>query len=549
MKKNLIRLTALILLIAMALPTLASAEGKTVRVNTESRVYQQATLSSLYVRLPKDLEVNLLGVNNGWAMIELNGNVGFTNAEHLSEIVDTPALDYSELMKNAKTARIIVATRIYRTPSKSADSMKVPANMQVNLLAVSGDWALVENSGVYAYMKAAHVVEMGEATPMVVLSDTRVYASASTSSKSMKVSKGLSLNRIAVKGEWALVENGGNYAYIKTSKIGAKTESSMPDGQPAVILADTSVYATPSKSAASMKVSKGMQVSLISVSGEWALVENAGVYAYMSSDLVTLKSAFEQATPVPTATPAPTATPEPEQPDYSALLKNAQAGVLNADALVYKFADTSSTSIAVSKGTEVQVLAINDGWALVERSGVYGFVSSSKVSPVATATPTATATPAPTATPTPENYMTSSKYSNEEKCYLYLTKEGGLNCAAACGILANIRRESNFNPASGSSYYGLCQWGGSRLTALKNHCSQKGLDYSSLEGQLSYLLYELDNNASSVGKYLSNVSNTAQGAYDAGWYFCYYFERPAAKESASVSRGNLAKDTYFDKYN
>ena len=49
-------------------------------------------------------------------------------------------------------------------------------------------------------------------------------------------------------------------------------------------------------------------------------------------------------------------------------------------------------------------------------------------------------------------------------------------------------------------------------------------------------------------KYISAVDNTADGAYDAGYYFCYHFEVPANRASRSVTRGNSARDTYWPKY-
>ena len=131
---------------------------------------------------------------------------------------------------------------------------------------------------------------------------------------------------------------------------------------------------------------------------------------------------------------------------------------------------------------------------------------------------------------------------------MFLTREMGLNTAAASGILANIYRESSFNPDAGSSYYGLCQWGGGRLTNLRSFCSSNGYSASSLEGQLRFLAHELEQSYSSVLRYLQDVDNSAQGAYDAGYYFCYNFERPANRESSSVSRGELARDTYYPKY-
>ena len=276
-----------------------------------------------------------------------------------------------------------------------------------------------------------------------------------------------------------------------------------------------------------------MKVRLLTVSGDWALIENNGVFAYIDASRVALSEAIQ-----------PTPTPEPEQPDYSSLLAGAKSATISVDTLAYKFADLSSSSVAVAKGTSVNLLAVSDGWALIENNGSYGFTSVNHVTVSVQATPVPTPTPAPVE----DDYLSSSSYSNEQKCYLFLTREMGLNTAAASGILANIKRESSFNPASGGSYYGLCQWGGGRLTNLKNYCSANGYSVSSLEGQLRFMWHELKNSYSSVYQTLQTVENTADGAYTAGYKFCYSYEAPANRVSSSESRGALARDTYFPRY-
>lgn len=141
--------------------------------------------------------------------------------------------------------------------------------------------------------------------------------------------------------------------------------------------------------------------------------------------------------------------------------------------------------------------------------------------------------------------------TNEEYCYNYLVRDMGLNTAAAAGLLANFEQESSFNPTlsgdSGSSY-GLCQWNKSRKSALINYCTSNGLDYSSLQGQLSYLFYELQNEYPELLATLRSTANNSNGAYNAGYRFCYDFERPASRESKSQSRGSSASRTYFPKY-
>ena len=140
---------------------------------------------------------------------------------------------------------------------------------------------------------------------------------------------------------------------------------------------------------------------------------------------------------------------------------------------------------------------------------------------------------------------------NETIIYDYLREEMGLNMAAACGVLANIKCESDFNPNMEGDYvdgvytsYGICQWHGDRLTALQNFTDE----WQTLEGQLEYLKYELSGDYSKILSYLMGVSDDADGAYDAAYYWCYNFEIPADTANTSVSRGNLARDTYWPYY-
>ncbi len=147
--------------------------------------------------------------------------------------------------------------------------------------------------------------------------------------------------------------------------------------------------------------------------------------------------------------------------------------------------------------------------------------------------------------------LRSHASTNEEYCYNFLVNNMGLNTAAAAGLLANFEQESSFDPSlsgdSGSSY-GLCQWNKSRKTALINYCNSNGLDYTTLNGQLSYLYYELQNEYPSLLSTLRSTANNSSGAYNAGYRFCYDFERPASRESKSQSRGSSASRTYFPKY-
>jgi hypothetical protein len=148
--------------------------------------------------------------------------------------------------------------------------------------------------------------------------------------------------------------------------------------------------------------------------------------------------------------------------------------------------------------------------------------------------------------------------ANETIIFEFLHNEMGLNVAAACGVLANIYHESSFNPnAAGDkgTSYGICQWHGARWDAMKSWCEKNGHDWTTLEGQLHYLKFELSQNngnylwnGRTIYNYISKVPNTAEGAYEAGRYWCFYYEVPANRESVSVTRGNLAQNVYWAEY-
>lgn len=151
-------------------------------------------------------------------------------------------------------------------------------------------------------------------------------------------------------------------------------------------------------------------------------------------------------------------------------------------------------------------------------------------------------------------FSASAAKGSVQEIFDFLVEEMDLTPAAACGVLANIEYESDFDynlyGDSGSSY-GICQWHNERLSNMKSYCNKNGLDWQSLEGQLYFLKYELSTNKSDTGYILDKlkgIKNNADGAYEAGYDWCYYFERPSNKASRADSRGTKAMDVYWPKY-
>lgn len=148
--------------------------------------------------------------------------------------------------------------------------------------------------------------------------------------------------------------------------------------------------------------------------------------------------------------------------------------------------------------------------------------------------------------------------ANATTIFRFLVSDMSYSSAAACGVLANIQAESDFNPncyGDKGTSYGICQWHNSRFTALKNWCKQNGYDYTTLTGQLYYLKKELSANNDTYlynGKTINNKMLTytasVDNAYNAGYYWCYTYEVPANRESVAKSRGNVAKNTYWPEF-
>lgn len=141
--------------------------------------------------------------------------------------------------------------------------------------------------------------------------------------------------------------------------------------------------------------------------------------------------------------------------------------------------------------------------------------------------------------------------TNEQIIFNFLCNNMKLNIAASCGILANIKEESSFNPNLYGDFgtsYGICQWHEIRFRQLKNWCEINCYNYTTIEGQLNYLKHELETSYNSVLNEIKSLPNTADGAYNAAYIWCVDFEIPANAAVKAIQRGRLAQNTYWAKY-
>ena len=260
--------------------------------------------------------------------------------------------------------------------------------------------------------------------------------------------------------------------------------------------------------------------------------------------------------------------------DMQAVSDVAETATTSANTYIFKKPNLTSSYAKVASGTTLNVLAVKGQCTMVEKDGNVGYAytghlifDSDTVSDTTVSEEEMTeerlealrkqlevkqeSVADETKELTLAQLLESGNYSNEQLIYIFAVKVMGYNTAAAVGLLANIKYESGYkttvNGDNGASY-GICQWFSSRKTRLINYCSNHNLDYTTLTGQLYFLKYELETYYTSVHRYMKNVDNSAEGAYDAAYYFCYNYEAPANRASKGITRGNYAQNTLYPKY-
>ena len=108
---------------------------------------------------------------------------------------------------------------------------------------------------------------------------------------------------------------------------------------------------------------------------------------------------------------------------------------------------------------------------------------------------------------------------------------GGLPGHVVEGIMMNGHDESGFDPTAvgdNGNAFGILQWNGPRMRALKNFAASQGGDAADPEVQAKFTLYELQ--GPERGAYDRLLATTTPG--EAGAVFVNHYERPAEEHRA-----------------
>ena len=307
-------------------------------VRETSRVYESPDTSSRSLALKQGTSVYILATSGDWAMIEKDGNVGYTFLSCLksagsgsSETESDPFLPDGDSSNNTgdlagsgsgasgngsvtiETVEAVVKSAtlpVYASASTSSKKLgTLKAGQAVTVHAYTADWAYISLSGKYGFCalkglqkKTGGAAEEtpenpfdpGTAVPATVTaSSVTVYQSASSSAKKLgTLKKGAEVKLLKVSGNWAYIELNGNYGYCaasaltKNSELDSNPTDSSAMGSCTVVSASAKAYAKKSTSAANITLSMGDTLDFYGYDSKWVQVKINGKTGYMlRSDL------------------------------------------------------------------------------------------------------------------------------------------------------------------------------------------------------------------------------------------------------------------------
>ena len=361
----------------------------------EVNVYKSpSTSSSLVGTLIKGQVVTVGAYSaNGWAYIRLNDAYGFCQYKYLTkDIGATPGPTPSPTPSTASSTGVYVSAGklpVYKSASSSSTRLgTLKKGQALNLISVSGTWALVELKGRFGYCAASGLTTNAPtptptiaptATPSVeraakgtvTVASLDVYKTASTASAKLgTLQRGTVVNVIKWNSSWAFIELKGRYGFCAVKGL-TKTDNTVTQLPTATPSVDNAIQAVVKASSAKVHrlassssavvgtLKKTMVVNVLSVSGDWAYIELAGRYGFCQISALTLDN----------------------RPSISGFkMGGFSATVIYPDTKAYASTSTASASVGLKLGSSVDVYAYSGTWACIVNGANYAFVPIQQLS-------------------------------------------------------------------------------------------------------------------------------------------------------------------------
>jgi N-acetylmuramoyl-L-alanine amidase len=352
-------------------------EGKVIEVQNLNVRPGPTTSNTPLGSIPNGTTVNVHEILDSWALISTNSIEGYISLRYLEliEEEETPALELGPVIQEG-IVEGVQTLNVRQDPSTSNPRLgTLSSGTTVNVHEVLGSWALISTDSIKGYvgLRWLNLIEEEEPEPglgpvieeRVVegVQTLNVRPDPSTSNPPLgTLSSGTTVNVHEVLGSWARIstESIEGYVGLRWLEVVEEEDAGNTDLGPVklqgtiVEVQNLNVRPAPTTSNTPIgTVANGSTVNVHELLDNWALISTDSIQGYVSLRYLELDAEEEEYKPI----------------DEGTVVEAQNLNVRSGPATSY---DRIST---LPNGTSVDVLKIEDGWALVSNGDVEGYVS------------------------------------------------------------------------------------------------------------------------------------------------------------------------------
>lgn len=359
-----------------------------------------STSHDIISRVYNGQSLNVIGEENGWYKINMNGQTGFVSGEFVSKNGASNSNVSTTGGKNKVTADVL---RVRTAPNTSSSvSGRVYEGQTLNVIGQENGWVKINHNGQVGYVSGEFVsgvsantgssnnntnnnnqesVKPASGNYTVNVSSLRVRTGPSTSHTTVgSVTKGQVVQVVGEVQDWFKINYAGQTAYVSkdyVTKGGSSDNATQGNNQNNNVTVQTG--GTYVVNATSLRVRtgpatyhsviggvlNGTTLNVIGSEGSWFKVNYQGKTGYVSSEFMKF---------VKGGTTTPEQPKQPEQPNQGAIGDY----YINASALNVRSGEGTNYRIigALPQGQKVQVISENSGWSKINYNGQTGYIGT-----------------------------------------------------------------------------------------------------------------------------------------------------------------------------
>ncbi|KAA0802913.1 peptidoglycan endopeptidase [Bacillus sp. JAS102] len=363
-----------------------------------------STSHDIISRVYNGQSLNVIGEENGWYKININGKTGFVSGEFVSKNGSSNSNVSTTGGKNKVTADVL---RVRTAPNTSSSvSGRVYEGQTLNVIGQENGWVKINHNGQVGYVSGEFVsgvssnagssnnntnnnnqesVKPASGNYTVNVSSLRVRTGPSTSHTTVgSVTKGQVVQVVGEVQDWFKINYAGQTAYVSkdyVTKGGSSDNATQGNNQNNnqnnnVTVQTGGTYVV---NATSLRVRtgpatyhsviggvlNGTTLNVIGSEGSWFKVNYQGKTGYVSSEFTKF---------VKGGTTTPEQPKQPEKPNQGAIGDY----YINASALNVRSGEGTNYRIigALPQGQKVQVISENSGWSKINYNGQTGYIGT-----------------------------------------------------------------------------------------------------------------------------------------------------------------------------